>query len=228
MKVLISDFDGTLFVDEEGLIKNSKKIKEFRKKGNIFIINTARNFYAIKKSCIDYKIDVDYFFCDLGSVILDNNGNVLYKKYINRIDRNIIEKIIEMYEQNIIVKRYGTNDKQSKDILDVVEYKIEGKYEILSAIKSQIQKNIIDLKTQITEDNKLIVHSNTKQQVIDYFVKKNNINIDSVYTIGDELDDLEMLMLYNGYRMTQCNEKIKQSIEKNVKTIADLIDLLDN
>ena len=228
MKVLISDFDGTLFIDEEGLSKNSKKIQEFREKGNIFIINTARNFYAIKKPCIEYGINVDYFFCDLGSVILDNNGKVLYKKYINRKDRDVIEKILIKYEKHITIKRYGTNNKQSKDIPDIVKYKIEGNYEIISIIKKLIEEKIINIKVQITEDSKLIIHSNTKEQIVDLFVKQNNINIDSVYTIGDELDDLEMLKLYHGYRMSRCSEVVKQSIDNNVKTVADLIDILNS
>lgn len=41
MKTLISDFDGTLFINDEEINKNAKMIKIFGDKGNIFIISTA-------------------------------------------------------------------------------------------------------------------------------------------------------------------------------------------
>lgn len=52
MKILISDFDGTLFINNEVTEEAIAKISDFRKKGNIFIISTARNFSTVKKECL--------------------------------------------------------------------------------------------------------------------------------------------------------------------------------
>ena len=187
MKILISDFDGTLFINEDDILKNSKKIKEFRGNGNLFIISTARNYEAIEPACRQYNIEADYFFCDIGSVILDKNGNVLYKKYINIDDRNKIEKILYGYEENLIIKRYGTHGKQDRNIENVIEYKIEGDIENLKTLKKEIDKNLID----------------------------------------EEIDDLDMLKKYNGYRMNKCNEYLLKYNFKCVNSVSELIEILD-
>lgn len=224
MKVLISDFDGTLYIDDEGISKNVPKIKEFREKGNVFIISTARNYEAIKKACVQYNINVDYFFCDIGSVVLDNNGNVLYKQYINSEERDNIEDILKNYENIITIKRYGTNGKQSKDIPNVVEYKIEGERKIIEKIKSVIDNKLTYSKTQITEDNKFIIHTSTKEDIIEKFIVQNKFEYSDIITVGDELDDLEMLRRYNGFRMEKCNSKVRESISKSVNSVSELID----
>lgn len=226
MKILISDFDGTLFVDGKITKENVKKIEDFRKKGNIFVISTARNFETVKKECLKYEINVDYFFCDIGSVILDNDGNVLYKKCISIRERDIIESIVEKYENSVKVKRYGINSKQEKDIKDVIEYKIDGKVEILKEIKNILVSKTSQVKIQMTEDNKLIIHTGKKEEIIQIFINQNSINKSTITTVGDELDDLNMLILYNGYRIERCNTELEKNIPKSVKSVSELISLI--
>lgn len=221
--ILISDFDGTLFVNDREILENAKMIREFRSKGNIFIISTARNYGSIKDVCNKYNIEVDYFFCDLGSVILENDGNVLYKKYISQDDRKNIEIIILNYENKALIKRYGTISKQDKDAQNVIEYKIESDYETLEEIKKQLDKVIKSAKTQITEDNRLIIHTSTKKQIIDIFINNNKVDVNSIFTIGDELDDLEMLIKYNGYRMNKSNKKLQENNIGCVNSVSELI-----
>ena len=225
MKILISDFDGTLFIDNKVAKEDIKMINKFRKDVNIFIISTARNFSTVKKECLKYKLDVDYFFCDIGAVILDNNGNVLYKKYINSYEIKIIENVIENYKNLINIKRYGTNSKQ-EDINDIIEYKIDGENKILEEINNILDSKITQVKLQITEDNKLIIHTGKKEEIIQIFMNQNNIKKSLITTVGDELDDLNMLILYNGYRMEKCNIELKQKIQNSVKSVSELINLI--
>ena len=65
-------------------------------------------------------------------------------------------------------------------------------------------------------------------KIIKIFIKQNNVNKDLITTVGDELDDLNMLKLYNGYRMEKCNEILKQEIFRSVESVAKLIELLIN
>ncbi len=224
MKVLISDFDGTLYINEDDVKNNAKKIEDFRKGGNIFIISTARNYSAIKKACLKYNIDVDYFFCDIGATILDNDGKVLYSEYIKEFERKKIEEILEKYSKEMVIDRYGTNDRQAKGEKGIVEYKIKGNINDLSKLKQIIDKEIKDVRTQVTEDSRFIIHTSTKEKVIETFIKNTNIEKGSIYTVGDELDDLEMLKKYNGYRMEHCNELVGDTISNKVASVSELID----
>ena len=55
MKLLVSDYDGTLKSDIKNLMVNIEAINEFRKKGNHFSIATGRDYYSIKKEIDKYK-----------------------------------------------------------------------------------------------------------------------------------------------------------------------------
>lgn len=78
MKMVVSDYDGTLFNGKQSLIDNIEAIDSFRKNCNLFVIATERSFPSIKKEINFYNIPYDYLICNNGSVIFDNNNNVLY------------------------------------------------------------------------------------------------------------------------------------------------------
>ena len=56
MKVLASDFDGTLYVkDKKVVLRNIEAIKDFVKQGNLFGIVTGRNYSNLKKLLNEYQ-----------------------------------------------------------------------------------------------------------------------------------------------------------------------------
>ena len=77
-KLLISDYDDTLFTDEESLTKNLEKIKEFRENANIFVIATSRNFASIMEEIKKYNIFYDYLIVNVGAGLFDNHGKMIY------------------------------------------------------------------------------------------------------------------------------------------------------
>jgi len=54
--ILVSDFDSTLYTNEENMKINVKKIKEFRRKNNLFIIATGRSYSSLIRKINQYKI----------------------------------------------------------------------------------------------------------------------------------------------------------------------------
>ena len=44
-KILICDYDQTLYLNDEDMDKNKIAIKKFREKGNIFVIATGRSYF---------------------------------------------------------------------------------------------------------------------------------------------------------------------------------------
>ena len=226
MKILISDYDGTLYINEDDIKNNAKKIEDFRKKGNMFIISTARNYSSIKEECLKYNIITDYFFCDIGSVILDYNGNAIYKQYIEKDKTNKIENVLKRYENDLNISRYGVYGKVENLNENIVEYKMKGELKLLTNVKEVIDKENLNIKTQLTEDNRFIIHTSTKEEIIDKFISNMKVDKENIYTIGDELDDLEMLKRHKGYRMEKCNPIVRNTIENNVSSVSQLIDII--
>ena len=59
-KVLVVDYDRTLFINNNDMLNNIKAINNFRSKGNIFVIATGRTYSSLKKE-IDQLIQLTYF-----------------------------------------------------------------------------------------------------------------------------------------------------------------------
>ena len=153
----------------------------------------------------------------------------MYKKFISYSEKNIIEEVLSKYEKLIEIKRYGVKTILDHSEKNIVEYKINGNIENLNEIKTYLDEKLRQAKIQITEDNKLVIHTGTKEKIIHNFIEQKcikDINKSSIITIGDELDDLNMLKIYNGYRMNNCNPILKKKVNTSAKSVSKLIELI--
>ena len=82
MKLLVSDYDGTIEIEElfkdpyipKGTISN---IHDFRSAGNKFMIATARPYDSIMSEIKEYHIPYDFVSTLNGCIIHGNNGNII-------------------------------------------------------------------------------------------------------------------------------------------------------
>ncbi|MGL5346556.1 MAG: HAD-IIB family hydrolase [Peptostreptococcaceae bacterium] len=91
-KLLASDVDGTLFVNEDVHIKSIEYIKQFREDGHIFLLCTGRNLGGVKHLINNYDIEADGFVLCNGSVVLDKNFEIIHNE---KIQDKIIKKVFE-------------------------------------------------------------------------------------------------------------------------------------
>ena len=80
MKIIGSDFDGTITTNKVILPETRKQIKQFRDAGNIFIIVTERSPQKFRDGIKKYDVDFfDYVICANGAVTLDQQLKVIIK-----------------------------------------------------------------------------------------------------------------------------------------------------
>ena len=97
MKVLASDFDLTLYVEDKEIVKkNIAAISKFMKYGNIFCIITGRSYSNIKVLLNEYKIPYHYLICQDGAKIFDSMDYCFSTEYLSR---EKIEKIIPVMKK---------------------------------------------------------------------------------------------------------------------------------
>ena len=94
MKLLASDFDGTLLVDKKINKRDIEGIKALRKKGHKFIISTGRTLLTMEGVIEKYNLEFDYLVLCNGAVILDKNKNVIKN---NLVDFEAVKKIVEEF-----------------------------------------------------------------------------------------------------------------------------------
>ena len=135
--MLISDYDGTLNVNDDLLFKidlklNINAIKEFRCKGNIFVISTARGYNSIKEEIVKYNIPYDYLTC--------NNFKLQYRNFHTYIKNECTKLDGANFLKNYlkIEDIYAVGD--SKDELELLQ--AYNGYKMIFSDPALLNKNI--------------------------------------------------------------------------------------
>ncbi len=225
-KLLISDYDDTLFTDEESLTKNLEKIKEFRENANIFVIATSRNFASIMEEIKKYNIFYDYLIVNVGAGLFDNHGKMIYSNFISNNERNEVEEFLKNYTK-VEITRYGIVEEQPYASDKIVGYKIKGDLELLEEINEILKKNLNNFEIILKkEEKKLFLNhkDNTKEKAVEKLIKlfpeyKNY----KILVVGDDNVDYEMIKKYDGYRMKNSSELLVKNISKFVNFVGELI-----
>ena len=224
-KILISDYDDTLFTDEITLKSNISQIKKFRENGNLFIIATSRSLNSIMKEIEKYNIPYDYIFSNMGAGIFDSNENILYERYIDKNDKQIIENELKKFT-NLKITRYGILEDQEEESNNIVGYKIKGNAEFLKLLESNLKNVLSNFNIKLhAKGEKLFLNAkaNTKEdainRLIELFPEYKNYDI---VTVGDDDVDFNMIRLFDGYRMKKSSKLLTDNIYKVVASVGEL------
>ncbi len=227
MKIIVSDFDGTLFGKD--FDENRKAINDFVHRGNLFIIATGRamNYLAEDLSMVD--IDCEYYICNDGGVIFDKYFNVVYRKDIKQElvrpiyhiladDDNMLETFIDTSHgyvsdtskcANGIIARPYDRDKAMITLENILR-----KFPDINGYMSTHWINLIDKDV-------------SKKAAIDYLVETYRYSDTDIYTVGDGMNDYDMIEHYKGYTFESSPEDLKRVAVGTVNNIKELIELID-
>jgi Cof subfamily protein (haloacid dehalogenase superfamily) len=106
-KIIFSDLDETLLVNQHVPDFNIESIKKCREKGTKFIVATGRSIELIQeilKEIGTYNLENEYSICYSGGVIIENKNNkILHSKGLNRIISQEIIIFGNKYDVDIMV-----------------------------------------------------------------------------------------------------------------------------
>lgn len=225
MKILASDFDKTLFIENEEVFnKNILAIKKFITQGNIFCIITGRNYSHVKEDLNKYKIPYSYLICADGAKIFNN---VDYCIKTNLLDSNKILQIKEILEQNNCEYYLDDGYNQTTNIHDCIK--------VVGIIKEKSQANTI--LTEIKQKLSVYIYLSTEHiNITDIDVNKCNslkelLNLEKLsendlYVIGDEVNDIEMLQTFKGAIMKEHNPILDKLNKREYNTLYEYIEEL--
>lgn len=215
MKILVSDFDRTFY--DENYQENIEMVKKFREKNNIFIIATGRNldslFKVLKNNYFDYLI------CNDGAIIFDKNLNIIYQKNIEKL---VGKEVYEKYKDLEIYLNDGrnvTNDYNNINKIDIRYYDFKKANKVLNEItkKSCLKGYLSNLWININDIN------TSKGEAIKFLADKNNWSKKSIYTIGDNVNDISMNEMFNGYCVENSSELLENISLGKFSSLAELI-----
>ena len=226
-KILISDYDQTLYLNDEDMEKNKVAIKSFREKGNLFIIATGRSYFDFQNEVDLYNFEYDYVIINHGATILDKDDNVfvnfsIKNEVINNIKNDLqLENSLNSFCCSKLDSRVDFNHKD----LTKIHVKYNSKEEAMLMNKIINEKYSDFVKSYYVSHNSIEIISNhtCKSNAIDILLKELNVPKNNVYTIGDSYSDIEMVKDFNGFAMEKSVEELKKVAIKEYKSVSELI-----
>lgn len=188
MKVLVTDFDLTLYDDNyEKNLEYLKTLKDIE-----VIINTGREHITLFE---DLKIECNYYILGDGSYIMNKNKEVIYTKPIKKGTIDILKKRIKQlkYTKSWFIDFDGEVVK--------LEVKIENKETAEKDLEYMI-KDLDDVYGYVSRNWINIIDQHARKEIALEYLDSIN-HYDKIYTVGDGQTDYGMLKKYNGYLISK-------------------------
>ena len=232
-KMLVSDYDGTFYTDEDNVKLNVEEVEKFRRLNNLFVIATGRSYYDFGKKKKKYDIKYDYLVINHGATILNKEEETI-SNYV--IDENVkldLVKELDLQDQEIMFACSGLESRVSIKNKNIT--KINKKYRTLEEAKEI--NDYINKKYKDKVESYLLPTSNAvevisaktnKAKAVQELSNLENIKKDNVYTIGDSYNDVEMIEKFNGYSIENAKEEVKKVSKGECSSVSKLIKKLIN
>ena len=221
MKLLSSDYDGTLNIFEYDIHLNLSYIRSFMKEGNIFVLNTGREFKRIIPEIEKYGIPYNYLSCTDGNLLLNSSNQVVYQTCMKD---NIKEILLELRKsfKDIRLEPIFHNDS-------ILEYQLVtnefNEKLLLSLEKICLLHNLCYKIFHIEKQVYIYICRNdiSKSTAIEKIRELEKISKCDIFTVGDDLNDFEMIRDFKGYTFPWGNEKLKSVSQGVCTSVADLV-----
>lgn len=227
MKIIASDFDGTIFIDYKLREGDLRSIESFQRSGNLFGIVTGRSFNSLN-NLIEGKINPDFVIANNGAHILIKNEKTMEELLKVSLDKTKASRLIDFYKPYFPITIFTDKDR----VLEKIE-KIFPEEEILAlAIYSdEILVNPFCEDFSFHKSIGVIDVINkgvSKKTGID-FIKDFYGYDKEIYSIGDDLNDISFLEASRlSFTLNYVKEKeVLRASNYRVSGIKDLIENID-
>ena len=248
MKIIGSDYAGTL--NHNGIDDAKRQaIREWRQAGNVFTLVSGRHVNSVRDLHIEQSFDCDYFLGSNGAVILNNKNEVVHK---DCCDPDMLVPLIEyLYELGCSVGLVHSVDFfdvfPSEESRAGLDRDYSGTWYTLKTIPP------LPYYTQVstwrpTEAEAAAVAAKVRERFGEYFnPMQNGLNIDivradvnkakglyrlmemlgasydDVITVGDNVNDYDMIKEFRSYAMDSGVQSIKDLADFTTPGVAELI-----
>lgn len=224
-KILISDYDGTFYQSD------IDKVTEFRALGNLFVLATGRSYVDLKQEIDKYKIPYDYLILNHGALLLSKDLEIIK---IFTLDKVLVNSILEYANNKDIydVILIDAFKKRVDDTSNIVKLMLKlYSYDKALEVKKYIDKSYTNIKSYLVKDEnhylvEFISSKASKSLMIEKILDKEKIVKKNVYTIGDGINDTDMIKKYNGYRVKNSCKELISVTDKVIDNVSDLISRL--
>ena len=226
MKILMSDFDETIYFEdnEEVNNKNIEAIRKFVSYGNIFGIVTGRSYWDLKPYLKKYNISYSYLICNDGAKIFNNMDYCLDTILI---DGNKVSKMLSFIEEKGWDYYLDDGYNKTTNVNDCVKIvvnctKEEDKEEYVSLLKKVAPLHIYSSRNHIN----IVANGVDKEKAIKRLFNLEKLDYSKLKTIGDNITDYEMLKSFPGGIIKKHHSSLDELNKKEYECLSDYIEEL--
>ncbi len=219
MKLLVSDYDKTIEIERifrkpyipKGTIP---RIRKFMSEGNMFMIATSRPYNSIIEEIYEHDIPYDFVSTLNGSIIHDNDGNVLYSKEMMKLDIENLYKTFKCIEKIELIKN------KDRDLYYIFKTKL---FTSSKELIERLEKNGFNVQSWFMNTYNIVHGYSNKIDSIKFLQKELEISNNDIITIGDSSDDLQMIKDYYSFGIIKplSNFEIINECDHKVKSLKD-------
>ena len=223
--LITSDYDGT--ISPLNLKANITAINNFIDNGNIFVISTARSKNSIMKKIKKHNIPVSYITCYNGSEIVEPSGNIIKAFEMNHQVLTFMHSLLKSNHNVSDITYINRNGCIfSRGIIPnsaiIIRCTCPIYYDLRKEIKDIPGYTCRRFGTTYEIKPSHVDKSFAAGELIDYLKDKEDTNV-LEYSIGNTLNDYELLKNHNGYVINYGSPILKKRIKMRTASVSALI-----
>lgn len=252
MKLLASNYDGTLCYGKKVMAEDSNAIRKWQKEGNLFAIVTGRSKESLEKYLEKDGLEPDFLVTNNGMIIFDRDSNLIesnYLDYVTAIDIMYIAKetpgvasyvVNDGYHRHRIVVdpdikdvRYPTMkpDLSEEEVMNLSNFS----QIVISMIGTERAEAFAE-EMNLFFDEGIVAYANnycvdvvakgiSKGTGLEFVANYADIDMDDVYVIGNLNKDVPMLSITeNRAAFFTAPDSIKQMCPKEYMSVYQMVD----
>ena len=248
MKIIGSDYDGTL--NHNGIDDAKRQaIEDWRQAGNVFALVSGRHVNSVRDLHLEQNFGCDYFVGSNGAVILDANNQVVHAdccdmamlkpliQYLYELGCSVglVHSVdfFDVFPENVDIsslKRDHSPKSYTLDTIPEIPY-----YTQVSTWRPTLEE-AAEVAAKVRE--KLGAYFNPMQNGLNIDIVRSDVNkakglyklmelvgasYDDVITVGDNVNDYDMIKEFKSYAMDSGVQSIKDLADFTIPGVAELI-----
>lgn len=251
MKLLATDYDGTLKYAKQIMPEDLQAIQDWKDAGHLFVLCTGRSMESIKAQAKEYKLPVDYYITNNGGMVFDQNGNEMLSHYLDIVtavdiiyaakqEEGVASIVINdgchrhkmMIDETIADRRYPDmeSDMSVDDLINTqkIAQVVISMSEQNLAVALADNINMFFGESVVAYANNFVVDvvpkGVSKATGLEFVVEYTNVLEEDVYTIGDSYNDIPLMTYgYHGACMEMAAEEVKENASVFYDSVGSMI-----
>lgn len=246
VKCAVSDFDRTLYVNEQVSPRNLEAVQAWQRAGHVFVIATGRNEASVCEKLQEAGLKPDALILNNGALILDREGNELFCK---TIDQDTVKRVLTYLQRinddgsgvstrtrkfNVLSSALTTTQKQCDETLtfdqidrlhDVVQIhrRNPGDRESIRLLCQELNQRFPELSAYANVWNADIVANGVDKSAAVRWLEQYWGGFQEIRVVGDSANDIQMIRQYHGAAMVHADEEVRREASCVVEDVAEYL-----